>query len=150
MDALHAKYGPVVRISRDEVDVADVDGFRTIHKIGNGYLKNRWYRDFTASPVEDVFSTTNPKIHASRRRVLNPAVSPAALRQNWEWLVQNKSQLAISNIKREAASGIADAYKWFTLMSSDVVGQVSTAETFGLVEAGRVGPRSIVLSCTSY
>ncbi|KAI8711002.1 Isotrichodermin C-15 hydroxylase [Fusarium sp. LHS14.1] len=36
VDDLHKKYGPVVRISYDEVDVSDVKGFKTIHKIGNG------------------------------------------------------------------------------------------------------------------
>ncbi|KAK7419949.1 hypothetical protein QQZ08_010652 [Neonectria magnoliae] len=136
VDGLHKKYGPVVRISYSEVDVADVKGFKTIHKIGNGFLKHKWYKDFTKSPVEDVFSTLNPKIHASRRRVLNPALSPAALRTNWEWLVQDKIQKAVANLKQDALAGTGDAYKWLNLASSDVVGHIATGNDFGLTEAG--------------
>lgn len=138
MDDLHKKYGPVVRISYDEVDVSDVKGFKTIHKIGNGYVKHRWYKDFTKSPVEDVFSTLDSKIHASRRRVLNPALSPATLRTNWEWLIKDKVGKAIANLKKETLAGTGDAYKWFNLASSDVVGQISTGDDFGLTEAGKV------------
>ncbi|KAM5358049.1 hypothetical protein ACJZ2D_015646 [Fusarium nematophilum] len=106
---LHQQYGPVVRISG---------------------------KDFTRSPVEDVFSTRNPKIHASRGRVLNAPLSPAALRANWEWLVRDKVQKAIAGIKRGAVHGPAGAYHWFTLMSSDIIGQISTGDDFHLVESG--------------
>ncbi|KAJ4308417.1 hypothetical protein N0V84_012114 [Fusarium piperis] len=134
---LHQQYGPVVRISYDQVDVSDLPAFKAIHKIGNGYLKTQWYKDFTRSPVEDVFSTRNPKIHASRRRVLNAPLSPAALRTNWEWLFRDKVQKAVAGIKRGAVHGPADAYHWFTLMSSDVIGQISTGDDFHLVESGK-------------
>ncbi|KAM5350214.1 hypothetical protein ACJ41O_006719 [Fusarium nematophilum] len=117
---LHQQYGPVVRISYDQVDVSDVPAGK----------------DFTRSPVEDVFSTRNPKIHASRGRVLNAPLSPAALRANWEWLVRDKVQKAIAGIKRGAVHGPAGAYHWFTLMSSDIIGQISTGDDFHLVESG--------------
>lgn len=39
IDALHKKYGPVVRISPEEVAVSDIEAFRQIHAVSGGYTK---------------------------------------------------------------------------------------------------------------
>jgi len=39
VDALHKKYGKVVRIQPEHVSIADVDAIQTIYGHGNGFLK---------------------------------------------------------------------------------------------------------------
>ncbi|KAI8711001.1 Isotrichodermin C-15 hydroxylase [Fusarium sp. LHS14.1] len=56
---------------------------------------------------------------------------------NWEWLIKDKVGKAIANLKKDTLAGTGDAYKWFNLASSDIVGQISTGDDFGLTEAGK-------------
>ncbi|KAI9740614.1 MAG: hypothetical protein M1834_005195 [Cirrosporium novae-zelandiae] len=134
---LHEKYGPVVRIAPNEIDVSDLEGFREIHRIGSGFLKAPWYQKFRSGPVQDVFSMINPKQHAIRRKLLARPFSNTALRENWEPLVLQKARLAISNIKKEAQNGPVDVMKWWTLMTADIIGQVAFGEPFEMLERGQ-------------
>jgi hypothetical protein len=50
VDDLHKKYGPVVRIAPTEISIADVAGFKEIHRVGGGYLKSDWYGQLANFP----------------------------------------------------------------------------------------------------
>lgn len=53
IDELHKTYGPVVRIAPTEISVADVSGFKEIHRVGSGYLKSDWYGQLGKSCMLD-------------------------------------------------------------------------------------------------
>ena len=143
--ALHSIYGPVVRPAPNEVDVSDHEGFQKIHKIGNGFLKSPWYSRFRPGGV-NVFNAIDPKVHAQRRKALARPFSKTALRQDWEMFVAEKSRVTVSKIKQEAAEvGTADLYKWWTLMTTEVIGKLAFGEDFDMLRAGTVGhPLSIL------
>ena len=86
---LHQRYGSVVRIAPYEADFADLESFREIHKIANGFLKSPWYQSFRDQPALDIFTLTDPKAHAARRRLMARPFSYSSLREHWEDLVRD-------------------------------------------------------------
>ncbi|KAK2054489.1 cytochrome P450 [Colletotrichum caudatum] len=137
--SLHRRYGPVVRISPYQVAVADPDAFVAIHRIGSGFRKSPFYEDFTgpAGIGIGLFSMTDPKRHAARRKLFARAFSKTSVRQNCEPVVREKVRRAVGRIKAEAAHGPSDILHWWLLMASDVIGQLSFGESFELLETGQ-------------
>lgn len=136
--ALHQTYGPVVRIGPNEVAVADPDGFAQIHRIGGGFLKAPWYAEATGAPEPGIFDMIDPKQHSQRRKLFSRAFSNSSLRQNWEPAIREKVELAVSRIKAEAQTGDSDILKWWTFMTTDVMGHLSFGESFNMLQVGEV------------
>ncbi|KAL1891312.1 hypothetical protein Sste5346_007772 [Sporothrix stenoceras] len=134
---LHAKYGPVVRIAPDEVAVADPEGVAQIHRIGSGFLKGPWYAGINNAPELGIFAMVNPKDHSQRRRLFAKAFSNTSLRQNWEPTIHEKVKLAVSKIKDDIQQKKeADMLKWWTLMATDLMANLSFGESFHMLEQG--------------
>lgn len=137
--ALHQKYGPIVRLSPNEVGVADLDAFKEIHKIGSKYLKSTWYERLANFPKKGIFTMIDPKEYGSRRKLLSGSFSKSYLMTHWEDIIREKVHLCVSKIKNDAvAKGSADVYKWYMLLASDVTTHLAFGEPFGMLEAGRV------------
>ncbi|KPM43042.1 hypothetical protein AK830_g3506 [Neonectria ditissima] len=132
--ALHSRYGSIVRISPFEVAVADPESFSAIHRIGSGFVKSPWYDTIP----DGIFAMRDPKVHAQRRKLFARAFSATALRSNWEGVVRDKVERAVERIQSEAmAFGEVDVMKWWTLMATDIIGQLSFGESFEMLEVGR-------------
>ncbi|KKK14137.1 hypothetical protein P175DRAFT_0512102 [Aspergillus ochraceoroseus IBT 24754] len=137
VDSLHKQYGPLVRISPTEVDVADVNAVREIHKVGGRYWKSEWYRRVVPVGVENIFSSVDPQIHAVHRRLLSAPIAEANLKQ-FEPIIDERIQLTIRKIKDELHTrGAADVFKWFNFMSTDIVGELTFGESFRMLEYGK-------------
>lgn len=136
VNQLHQKYGPVVRIAPDEVDISDFDGFREIHKIGSAFVKSSWYIKFREAV--NCFTATDPHVHARKRRLLSRPFSNTSLREHWEPTVRQLAEAAVRGIKEEATLGPSDAMKWWTFMATDVTGALVFGEAFGMTETGKV------------
>ena len=145
IDDMHKKYGPVVLISPNEVSFTSPEVFNEVHKIGNGYLKSDWYTKFRPGGPPDVFAVIDPKIHAFKRRLLARPFSLSSLRTNWEDLVISLARQAVQKIKMEAECGTACVFKWFTLMTTDIIGEIAFGEPFNMVKTGEVSAVSFQL-----
>lgn len=139
IDGLHKKYGSVVRLSPNEVAVADLDAFKEIHKIGTKYMKSDWYLRLANFPKAGVFTMLDPREHGPRRKLLSRSFSRTYLVENWEHKVREKALLAVNKIKADAMSGTADVYNWWMLLASDVSAHLAFGESFGMLETGHVG-----------
>ncbi|KAL0938185.1 cytochrome p450 [Colletotrichum truncatum] len=135
--SLHHRYGPIVRISPTDVAVADPDGFNTIHKIGSGFLKGPWYSTIAPGVEPGIFAMVDPKQHAARRKLFARAFTSTSLRQNWESVVRQKVERAVERIKTDALNGKADVFKWWTMMTTDVIAHLSFGESFDMLEFGK-------------
>lgn len=138
LHALHARYGPIVRVTPHEIAVADFDSFREIHKIGSGYVKSPWYESITGEDLPGVFSMTDTKQHARRRQLLARGFSKTYLRQHWERAVRERATLAVAKLKRDAQNDVADILKWWTFYTTDVITQLSFGESFHMLEHEKV------------
>ncbi|KAG9204035.1 hypothetical protein G6514_001671 [Epicoccum nigrum] len=136
IDGLHKKYGPVVRLSPNEVAVADLDAFKEIHKIGTKYMKSEWYLRLANFPKAGVFTMLDPREHGPRRKLLSRGFSRTYLVENWEHKVREKALLAVRKIKADATRGTADVYNWWMLLASDISAHLTFGESFGMLETG--------------
>ena len=129
-----------MRIAPNEVSICDVAAFKEIHRIGTPFLKDKWYGSLnTGGPHVNLglFSFQDPKAHAQRRKMLSRGFSQNYLRIQWENMIHEKVNLAIAQIKSESArNGSADVLKWFMLMASDVIANLSFGESFHMIESG--------------
>lgn len=153
--ALHQKYGPVVRIAPNEIDVSDPQAVQAIHKIGSGYIKAAWY-DLFAPPAPKgcgepgqrfvgLFASRDTKRHAAMRRLFARTFSTSSLLTNWDEVIRAKVTLAVRRIRAEAEAGAgpgagADVLKWWTLMAIDIVTHLCFGESFHSLELGKQTP----------
>ena len=147
---LHQQYGPIVRISPDEVSVSSPADVKEIHRIGSGFLKTEWYQNFTQGR-DGVFSMRDPKRHAQRRKLFARPFSKSALRTSWEPIVNDKVDLAISQIQNELArDGVCDILKWSTFLATDVSTHLMFGESVGMLQKGEVSVVQSTHLRTSY
>lgn len=139
VDDLHKKYGDVVRIAPNEVAVADIAGVSQIHKIGSGFLKSNFYTKLTPDREPGIFAMQNHHDHSARRKLFARAFSNSNLKSNWEAEIRRKTMLAVNRIQVGAAQPGkgADILKWWTLMATDVITQLSFGESFEMLEQGK-------------
>ncbi|KAL2860830.1 cytochrome P450 [Aspergillus lucknowensis] len=142
--ALHRAHGPIVRIAPTEVSIASLLEVKEIHRAGSPFLKSKWYEEFVMSGVPGVFSMSDPRQHAERRRLFARAFSKSELRRNWEAVVREKVRFAVGRMKGEIAMnggqgdgrGRCDILKWWTFLATDVAGHLMFGEDFGMLELG--------------
>lgn len=139
VDALHRKYGPFVRLTPTEVAVSDLTAFQTIHKIGSGFDKTQWYQELVTLDRSTLFTMTDAKHHAARRKLLARGFSKSYLRQTWESMVKEKVDLTVRKMKEEGSDGTAvDILKWWTLLATDVSSHMMFGDSFHAIEKGEV------------
>ena len=124
--------GTMVRISPNEVAVADLDASRVIHGLKEGFPKGDWYVKLAPKLTEDmigVFAMIDPKVHGVRRRLFAQGFSKSSILR-WEETIKTKVLTAVTKIERDALAGSADILKWWTLMANDVICEVAFGEDF--------------------
>lgn len=136
--SLHQRYGPIVRLSPQEASVSDPEAVSTIHRIGAGFLKSSWYDGITPGRESGIFAMRDPHQHSARRRLFARAFSVSSLLGNWETELRQKTSLAVQKIKLDAQGAGADVFKWWTLMTTDVIAHLSFGESFHMLEQGKV------------
>ncbi|KAF5239861.1 hypothetical protein FANTH_9802 [Fusarium anthophilum] len=72
IDRLHQKYGPVVRIAPNEVDVSDGAALSLIYIKNGGYMKSPIYRNYDVNGFETIFSALDPAHRAPRAKAVAP------------------------------------------------------------------------------
>ncbi|CAN9186242.1 unnamed protein product [Alternaria alternata] len=137
IQALHERYGPVVRTSLYEVSVAEIAAAKSIYRVGSPFMKSSWYSFFTGETKEpNLFTVTDPHIHANFRRLVAYNFSEKWIK-NLELYIAKTARPAIERIAGDIKEhGHSDIYKWFTFMATDVVGQSSFGESFRMLETG--------------
>jgi cytochrome P450 len=133
-----------VRVAPGHVAIADLAAFKEIHRIGSGFCKTEFYHHLTptegAKPPYGLFQMTDPKDHASRRKLLAKGFTVNSLRETWEPIVMEKVQQSIDGMKLEAKRSCneVDIRKWWLLMASDIVSHVMFGQSFGGIQTGKV------------
>ncbi|KAJ4396222.1 hypothetical protein N0V93_000441 [Gnomoniopsis smithogilvyi] len=136
--SLHQKYGPVVRVGPDEVDVTDVPSIKAIHTVKATYIKSpKFYKALSAPGVESVFSTTDIYTHRRHRKLLSGGFSESSLK-SYLPIVEQRVNLAVKRMSQEMESsrGVADVFKWWLFMATDVIGELTFGESFRMLELG--------------
>ncbi|KAK5119731.1 hypothetical protein LTR85_007307 [Meristemomyces frigidus] len=135
--AMHAQYGPYVRLAPNEIGVNDARGFKQIHAISSGFTKTQWYQDLVFMARPGIFAMIDSKAHAARRKLFARPFSKTHLREHWEDTVRAKVELAVSGMQDEARStGTVDILKRWIFMASDVSSTLMFGDCFHTLEKG--------------
>jgi cytochrome P450 len=134
--------GPVVRLSPGEVDISDISAAKEIHRVNGHFLKASWYQTITPKGVHNLWNTSDPEFHKRHRRVINMFLSDTFLGQ-MQPLVDRKVQLTIEQMKRDMGdNNVVNVDKWWMLMTSDIIGELSFGESPKAIEMGEVSSSS--------
>ncbi|TQS32879.1 hypothetical protein Golomagni_06792, partial [Golovinomyces magnicellulatus] len=134
---LHKKYGPVVRIAPNDVDITDAEAIRTIYSVKETFTKTAFYNGLVGPGQESMFSTLNVDFHRRHRKLLAQPMSETSLK-TFIPAIRGLSDRAVERISTEMETcGAADVHKWFMFMTADVIGQLTFGESFHMLELGK-------------
>ncbi|KAL8703521.1 MAG: hypothetical protein Q9201_003306 [Fulgogasparrea decipioides] len=78
---LHVKYGKVVRVGPNTVDIADGAALGPIYADKGGFLKTSNYHNFYVDGFPTIFATSDPTYRATRAKLVASLFSNAAIRK---------------------------------------------------------------------
>jgi cytochrome P450 len=142
---LHKKYGSIVRIAPQEIDVADPVAGREIHRMGSGFTKAPFYALLSPGPVDNIFNFRDARLHATRRKLYARGFTMQSLRNEWELTVREITTATVQKIKDDALQGETDVMGWWTLMANEVVCRLTFGGGSGTVAKGVKEPFVLML-----
>jgi cytochrome P450 len=120
---LHDTYGPVVRISHDELSYTTSGAWRKIYTQRHPEFSKCLDGRGIAPPTVNgkyAMPTENQERHGRLRRAVNPAFSDRALREQ-EGFLQEHSNNLIAHLKKRCKEGPVDMTLWYNLCAFDIV-----------------------------
>lgn len=126
----HAKYGPVVRFTHDEVSFITPDAWKEIY--GHGHRQLPKVKSSASNPMDIISS--NDVDHSRYRKALSHGFSAKGL-QAQEPLLNSYIDKLMSRLKDAAESQLpVDLVKWYNLTTFDIIGDLAFGESFGGLE----------------
>lgn len=131
-----------MRVAPKEVSVSDLAAYHEIHKVGTKFTKAPWYQTLSPKQYNDdtcaVFGIRDHQKAAARRKLFLQAGNPATVRE-WEPQVVRIIGLTVARIQEDLERhGKADLMKWWSYMTTDVLGLIAFGESFDMVRTGEV------------
>ncbi|GAB1315575.1 hypothetical protein MFIFM68171_05785 [Madurella fahalii] len=135
--SLHQKYGPVVRVSPDEVDFSDIAVTKEVYSVKEVYLKSLFYNKLIPPGFFNLFNVSDVNLHRRYRRLLSNSMSESSLKLMYP-VIEANVNLAIQNMREEMEQrGAADMFKWWLFMATDIIGELTFGESFRMLEQKR-------------
>ncbi|KAF2691688.1 cytochrome P450 [Lentithecium fluviatile CBS 122367] len=136
--SLHEKYGPVVRVSPNELSFVSVEAREEIYGLRKGGLNMEKSPIFLGAVGSEDGQTgvslALNKEHTRQRRALGYLFTNSAL-VHLEGLVHSQIHKFISKLEAMAAKDQAiDVSDWYTYLAFDVMGELCFAEPFGCLD----------------
>ena len=135
MDALHRKYGPIVRLAPNEVSFSCKEAVRSIYGVGATVIKGPAYDHFGR---KGLFQMRDPQEHRERQRRVSHIFSATSLQQ-MEPLVQSVMDRTVAAIDQRSGEAV-DALHWCRMMALDVAGEVLLGKDFGAFRGEGTAP----------
>ncbi|KAL9048680.1 MAG: hypothetical protein Q9206_005907 [Seirophora lacunosa] len=86
---LHRRYGKVVRIGPNMIDISDGAALESIYVAKGGFSKPSWYHNAYTDGFATIFSSTNLAHRATKAKVVAPLFSNLAIHRDQETLYQS-------------------------------------------------------------
>ncbi|KAK3324443.1 putative cytochrome P450 [Cercophora scortea] len=142
IDQGHKKYGPVFRVSPNELSFASLNSWKDIygHSVGQKQtlVKSEFY-DMYGSGFKSlcIGSERDPQKHRKMKQSLSAAFATKALREQ-ETVVAGQVDLFVKKIGGggKPGSGGLNMTKWYEMLAFDILGEMAFGEPFGCVEDG--------------
>ena len=99
--ALHAKYGPIIRVAPNELDIADGDAVDSIYVKSGGFLKAPCYRNFDIDGFPTILSAIDPSHHSTRSKPVLSLFAQTSIRDGKHVIVGCVDRM-VSRLEQEA------------------------------------------------
>jgi tryprostatin B 6-hydroxylase len=131
MLALHAEYGPFVRVGSSDLSIIHPNAVNVIYGMGTKCDRATFYN---GDPLPSMISCRDRTAHDKRRRIWSPAFSDKALRGYVE-SVRTYDELLLSRIESVSAANLSmNVSKYFNYYSFDVMGHLAFGESFEMLK----------------
>ncbi|KAL4885567.1 cytochrome P450 [Aspergillus karnatakaensis] len=131
---LHKKYGPVLRVAPNDVDIASADAIEPIYLNRGGFPKTPVYSKFDIDGHTTIFSTLTLSERASRAKAVAPLFSTASIRNNEETLSHVADDF-VERLLRNAESGqVVNVLQVARAMAIDAVSSHLFQERYGALD----------------
>lgn len=135
---LHEKYGPIVRITPNEVSLSNPENYEAIYYVGSKYSKDPRYYDAFGMEYASFTSCPN-ELHRLRRGPLNKFFSRAAVLE-LQNIVKEKADKLCDLITRNSKAGeMLDIHHGCRALSVDVITQYMFNKSYALLDAPDLG-----------
>jgi cytochrome P450 len=136
VNAVHQKYGPVVRLAPDAVSFATAPAWKDIYALQDGKVQiQKDYKRFPDRPEPIHLFSSNDEDHARIRRILSHAFSSSALREQQK-IVDRHIDTLVGKLREQTGQKL-DINHWFILMTFDIMSHLTFGESFESVTAGK-------------
>lgn len=117
INALHRKYGPVVRVGPNEVTFNSTSALRAIYGAGSGFERTGFYQMFEAYGRKNMFSFHTVKEHGERKKLFAHAYAKSAiLKADTASMIENKVRLYLELLGRDGGTNeIFSSLHYFSL-----------------------------------
>lgn len=136
----HEQYGDVVRFSPDELSFIGEQAWRDIYgNRDNSPLEKdpAWYNVAKIADQATTVWTADRADHVRLRRLLSPAFSDKALREQ-ESLIRSYVDLLIVRLRELALAGKpVDMVQWYNFTTFDIIGDLALGKSFGCLRGGQ-------------
>ena len=134
LQALHEKYGRIVRIGSNSLSIINPDVMEISFGSHSKVTKTDWYDG--DAPSSSMHTSRNKALHDKRRKVWAPAFSDRALKA-YEIKVDSFNDKIVRRFA-EFQGGPVNVTKWFHLYSFDVMGQLAFGKDYGMLDSGEM------------
>ena len=140
MKQLHDEFGPIVRVSANELSFNDGRAWKDIFHRRDMLRPPQWGARPPGVEVYNVISAPAPD-HARFRKALAPAYSEKSV-QEYEPTVRSYFDKLILNLddlidaSKDAQSAIIDIVEWSNYATFDIIGELSWSKSYGCLERG--------------
>ncbi|OQO06296.1 Benzoate 4-monooxygenase [Cryoendolithus antarcticus] len=137
----HEQYGKFVRITPNQVSIADPDAIPIVYGHGTGFLKSEYYDAFV-SIQRGLFNTRDRAEHTRKRKTISHTFSAKNVGEFEQYIHHNLEMLTTQwdkLVKEAGSSGTyrMDALNWFNYVAFDIIGDLAFGQPFGMLENGR-------------
>lgn len=135
---LHKQYGPIVRITPNEVSLSNPEHYETIYYVGSKYAKDPRYYDAFGMEYASFTSCPN-ELHRLRRGPLNKFFSRAMVLELQSIVQQKADKLCALITKSSKAGEMLDIHHGCRAVSIDVITEYMFNKCYDLLDAADLG-----------
>lgn len=146
VDDLHKRFGPVVQIAPNEVDIADGASLHLIYVKNGGLLKSSCYKNFDINGFPSLFSALEPTHRATRAKAVIGMFSQTAVREGKD-LLSERVDLMVARLKREKADAHGkpvDVLNIFRSLALDMATLYLFGKTYNGIEEEKLSATGFV------
>ncbi|KAK4159539.1 cytochrome P450 4A10 [Cladorrhinum sp. PSN259] len=131
---LHEKYGPVVRVAPNEVDIADGDAIAPIYSAKTDLVKSAHYSKFAVDTHTTVFSTLETPNRSARLKAVMPVFSASGVRES-KAVIEDCVAEFVTRLKAEAESRrVVDVLNFAEAFACDVTTACLFGDSYGALK----------------